>query len=186
MIVIKFIKYWTKVVQQESVDHVQIKYSVDDKVIDVHQFGNKAVAAPEFYKALEDFSSFVCTAAGLSKDLASAISVREITIKPNEDSEGNDTTIYVVACDLKSGHTATALAIKVQHKFLPEGFGEAILDIVEEAEEYVNGKRAQVEMELDGESNENGDPDDIEGPEDSDEVTDKTDETDLFTDGQNG
>lgn len=142
------VKCWSKIVQQDKVDHVKISYNDHGQEITLHEFGNNSTAAPELYQAIDDLSEPICLACGWNLDLASSISVREITIKPSEDKDGNENTIYTVVSSLKTGHTTTTLKNVINHKYLPEGFEECISDICDEAKEYVEGKRAQVELDL--------------------------------------
>ena len=146
------VKYWSKVVQTETVDHIRIAYSEDDSEMSLHKFGDKAVAAPEFYAAFENFSPVICKTLGVDESLANAISLREISISQSEDKEGNDNTSYSLVCGLKSGHATTELKISINHKYIPEGFKEAVQDIIDEAEEYISGKRSQTELELEPDS----------------------------------
>jgi hypothetical protein len=142
------IKYWTKVVQQESVDHVKIEYSDNGRDVTVHEYGNNSQAAPEFYKAMSDFSASVAAACNLPDEVVEKIAVREVSIHTSEDKEGEDNTSYVIVASLKAGTSSVTLRAEVQHKYIPEGFDDAISEIVTEAEEYVGGKRAQVALEL--------------------------------------
>lgn len=142
------VKYWSKVIQLKSVDHVKISFSDFGQETTIHEFGNNSTASPDFYKAMESFRESVCIACGWNLDLASSISVRELTIKPSEDKEGNDNTVYTVISSLKAGHTSATLRIDIQHKYLPDGFEDGINYIVEQAEKYVEGERAQTELDL--------------------------------------
>ncbi|MDD5060693.1 MAG: hypothetical protein PHN44_00210 [Candidatus Marinimicrobia bacterium] len=142
------IKYWTKIVQQESVDHVKIEYSDNGRDVTVHEYGNNSQAAPEFYKAMNDFSASVAAACNLPDELIEKISVREINIKIGEDKEGEDNTHYSIIASLKSGTTVTEIRATVQHKYIPEGFEDSILEIVAQAERYIKGERAQVALDL--------------------------------------
>jgi len=36
------------------------------------------------------------------------------------------------------------------YKFIPDGFAEVIVEVISEAENYVNGKRAQTELDFEG------------------------------------
>ena len=162
------VKCWSKVVQQDTVDHVKISYSEHGKDITLHEFGSNSTAAPEFYAAIKKFRESVCLSCGWNLDLAPSISVREISIKKSEDKEGNDNTVYTAISSLKAGHTTATLKTEVQHKYLPDGFEEAVKEIVEEAEEYVGGKRQQVEMELQEDDGAN-DPENYDLPEDEDD-----------------
>jgi len=142
------IKHWSKVVQNENVDHVTISYTDNGSDVTKHEFGNNSTAAPEFYNDFENLSEFVCKITGLSKDYESAIAVREVKIAISEDNDGNDNTKYTLIATFKSGHAITVLNVQINHKYIPEGFDEAIQNLINEAEEYICGKRAQVEMDL--------------------------------------
>lgn len=142
------VKYWTKVVKQNTVDHIKISYKYSDGEFTVHKFGENDVAAPEFYAAFEDFSPIICKLCGLKESMASAFSLREISIANSEDKEGNDNSEYTMVYSLKTGHANTTIKTTINHKFLPEGFAEAIGNIVDEAEEYLNGKRSQTMLDL--------------------------------------
>ncbi|MCK9599061.1 MAG: hypothetical protein M0R06_08480 [Sphaerochaeta sp.] len=142
------VKYWSKVVQQESVDHVKIEYSDNGRDVTVHEYGNNSQAAPEFYKAMNDFSASVAAACNLPDEVIVKIAVREVSIHISEDKEGEDNTSYVIVASLKAGTSSVTLKVEVQHKYIPEGFADAIADIITEAEEYVGGKRAQVALDL--------------------------------------
>lgn len=142
------VKYWTKVVQQESVDHVNIEYSDKGRDMTMHEYGNNSQAAPEFYKAINQFSYSIAVACNLNDDLIDKISVREISIHPSEDKKGEDNTKYSIVASLKAGTSTATLKVEVQHKYVPEGFDDAIFAIVKEAEEYVGGKRAQTELDI--------------------------------------
>lgn len=140
------IKVWTKVVKGNTIDHVRIAYNEGETETVVHKFGEDAIAAPEFYADIENLSPYVCKCCGISDDLKTAINVRDISIKPSEDKEGNETTQYTMDCSLKSGHATSSIKVSIQHKFIPEGFEDAVLSLINEAEEYVNGKRQQTEL----------------------------------------
>lgn len=151
---IEKVHYWKKVLQNDNVDHVAISYSEDGKAVTLHEYGNKAVAAPEFYAALENFSESVIAACSLPEELTSSIKVRSVGIKHSEDKEGSNNSVYTVVSSLKAGNTTATVTINLNHKYIPEGFEENLNAIIEEAEEYVNGKRSQVEMDFDGDVNE--------------------------------
>ena len=140
------IKHWSNIVQNETIDHVLINYKEGDKIVNYHQFGENAVAAPEFYSDFENMSEMVCKVTGLPKKLSSAISVREVTIAKSEDKDGNDNTKYTITSGFKSGHASTTITTSVQHKYIPEGFDEAIQNLINETEEYIGGKRQQTDL----------------------------------------
>ena len=141
------VKHWSAVVQNEDIDHVTIAYKDNGSDIKKHEFGNNSTAAPEFYGAFEDLSQFVCNIMGIEKKYESAVSVREVKIAQSEDNDGNDNTKYTIHFTFKSGHATTTCKIEINHKYIPENFDDAIQDLINEAEEYIGGKRAQVEME---------------------------------------
>lgn len=169
------IHYWKNVLQQDTVEHVRICYSVDGKEVNLHEFGNNTVAAPQFYKAMEDFSEHVVNTCGLSSDLVSAIKVRQINISPSEDKEGNNTTKYTIISSLKAGLANAVLTVEVQHKNIPDGFEDAMNDIIVEAEKYVEGERAQTRLNFEENEDEPYDPED-------DEITESDDEPSIFDD----
>lgn len=140
------VKYWKKTVQQDVVDHVSIAYSENGKEVKVHEFGSNSQAAPDFYFNMESFSKCVAAACNLPDELIDKIAVREISIKKSEDKEGTDNTTYSIIASLKAGTTTAELRCTVQHKYLPEGFEDAMVKITNEAEEYIGGKRAQVSL----------------------------------------
>lgn len=170
--IIKKVKYWSKVVQNDVVDHVNVSYTKDNQDIVLHDFGNNSTAAPELYKYFDDLSPFVCLICGINKKLESAISVRDVSISPSEDKEGDDNTKYTIVSSLKAGTANATLTVSVNHKYIPEGFDDAINDLIVEAEEYVNGKRAQTALDL-PESEAQNDPDESELPEDEEYETDE-------------
>lgn len=139
------VKYWHKTVQNEVVDHVVICHENDGTITSIH---SNSTAAPEFYKAMEDFSIPFAAACNLPDELIEKISVREINIKIGEDKEGEDNTHYSIIASLKSGTTVTEIRATVQHKYIPECFEDSILEIVAQAERYIKGERAQVELDL--------------------------------------
>lgn len=140
------VKHWTKTVQSESVGHVRVAYTDGDSDIAVHQFGEGAEAEPEFYEAFDNMSPYVCKICGLPEELKTGIQVRDISISPSEDKEGSDTTEYRLTGSLKAGHATSTIIVSVQHKFIPEGFAEAVKWLTEKAEEYVQGVRQQTEL----------------------------------------
>lgn len=140
-------KYWTKAVQSENVEHVRISY-IDNEgngtEITMHECGPNAVGTEEFYTAFANLPLYVCKICGLDDSLKTGISCRDISINPNEDKDGNDTTEYKLLCTLKAGHANAVLAVSIQHKFIPEGFEDAVLQLVKAAEKYVEGERNQL------------------------------------------
>jgi len=145
MMEITKVKHWSKMVQNETVDHVKISYSDGDKILDLHQVGMRATAAPEFYAAFENMTPVICAACGFKKQFETAIKLREISITRKEDKDGNDTTSYKMECSVKAGHANVSMTVTNQHKFVPEGFDGVVADLINEAEEYVGGKRMQTD-----------------------------------------
>lgn len=143
------VKYWNKNVKQTSVDHVQISYGENENETTLHCHDDNSTAAPEFYAAFENFSPIICKTCGLKESLASALSLREISIAQSEDKKGDDNSKYTLVYGLKSGKANTTVKTVINHKFIPEGFEEALQDITDEAEEYIGGKRTQTELDLD-------------------------------------
>lgn len=139
------IKYWTKAVQGTNVEHVRIIYSEGDTEINLHESGEDARAHKDFYDKFSALSVYACRITHLDEELKTAIVVKDIKIETSADKEGNDTTVYTLLCSLKSGYANTTMCIKIQHKYVPENFGDAVEDLVKEAEEYVNGKREEPE-----------------------------------------
>lgn len=140
------VKYWRKIVQGEGTDHVKIAYIEGDKEITMHQSGENATAAPEFYQGFKDMALPVCRACGLPEELATGIRVNSISLASSEDKEGNDNTTYTFSCTLKAGHARAELSVTIQHKFLPEGFEDAVVAITAQAEEYAKGTRGQTNL----------------------------------------
>lgn len=155
---IKHIKHWSKVVQNENVDHVTISYTDNGSDVTKHEFGNNSTAAPEFYVGFENLSPFVCKICSLDKKYQSAVSVREVKIAKSEDSDGDDNTTYALTCGFKAGHATVVFKVQVNHKYVPEKFDDAINTLVNEAEEYLTGKRAQTELDLTGSSDSDDQP----------------------------
>lgn len=167
---ITLIKHWSKVVQNNDVDHVTISYTDNGSDVTKHEFGNNSTAAPEFYNDFENLSPFVCKICSIERKYETAISVREVKISPSEDSDGEDNTMYTFVCGFKAGLATATLTVKVNHKNVPDDFDEAIRNLLNEAEEYLGGKRAQTKLDLD------------ETQEDPDETTESDDENTLFDD----
>ncbi len=167
------IKYWSKLVQNEVVDHVTISYRDNGSDVIKHEFGNNSTAAPEFYNDFENLSPFVCKICSMDKKYESAISVRDVKIAPSEDKEGEDNTVYTLTAGFKAGLATATLKVSVNHKNIPENFDEAIQNLVNEAEEYLGGKRAQTEMEF----NEDEGPEPEEEPEEEDDPEEPEEET---------
>lgn len=140
------VKWWKKTVKGDNVDHVRIGYAEGDMEQSLHQFGDNAEAAPEFYKAFEAFSPIVTKTVGLPEKLATGIKVDSVSITYSEDKEGTENTKYALSCKVKAGHATAVLNVTTQHKFIPEGFEEAMTALVNEAADYVEGKRAQTEL----------------------------------------
>lgn len=136
-------KFWTKAVQGENVEHVKIAYKDGDSETVIHEQGPNAVGTEQFYQAFWNLPLYVCKICGLDESLKTGIVCKDVSINPSEDKEGNDTTEYKLLCTLKAGHANAALAVSIQHKFIPEGFAEAIDQLVDEAEKYVDGERNQ-------------------------------------------
>ena len=167
---IEKVHIWKKVLQNDTVDHVEILYSEDSKTVNLHEYGENAIPAPEFFAAIENFSEFVVAACSLPEELTSAIKVRSVSIKQSEDKDFNNNSKYTVVSSLKAGNTTATLTIDVNHKYIPEGFEENLNAIVEEAKEYINGKRNQVEMNFDEDMNddpESSEEEEIQPDEDS-------------------
>lgn len=137
------IKYWTKAIKGENVEHVKIGYSDGDADNILHQYGVTAVALPSFYDAFNNLPVYVTKMCGLDEGLKTGIFVRDVSIDPSEDKDGNDTTRYTLIATLKAGHTNAVLAVSVQHKFIPEGFEDAISTLIDEAAKYVAGEREE-------------------------------------------
>lgn len=140
------VKHWRKIVQGEGTDHVRIAYIEGDKEITLHQSGENATAAPEFYEAFKAMALPICLACGLSEELATGIRVNSISLASSEDKEGNDNTTYTFSCTLKAGHARAELSVTIQHKFLPEGFEGAVVAITAQAKEYAKGTRGQTNL----------------------------------------
>lgn len=140
------VKHWTKVVQSENVEHVLIGYNDGDSKHVLHQFDKLAIAAPEFYQAFYNLPVYVCKIMHVGEGLKNGIFVSDVSITKDEDKEGNNTSIYKLICRMKSGHANTVITVTVQHKYIPEGFEQAINALIAEAKEYIGGKREQVDM----------------------------------------
>jgi len=137
---------WSSTVQDESVPHVRVIYSDGNKVLNVHEFGEKAAAAPEFYKAFDDLSPQVVAVCCLPVELQPAIKVRSVKINPKDDKNGDDSTVYTICGTVKAGHASLSFDVSVNHKHVPEGFTEAIDSLIENAGEYVDGKRGALDL----------------------------------------
>lgn len=144
--VITKIKYWSKAVAGGNVEHVRIAY-IDNEgngtEITMHESGPNAVGTEEFYSAFANLPPYVCLICGLNEQYKTGIFCRDVSIAPSEDKDGNDTTRYDLMCTMKAGHANAVLAVSVQHKFIPEGFAEAIEQLIAAAEKYVEGERNQ-------------------------------------------
>lgn len=171
------VKYWNKVVNNNMVNHVRIAYSNNGKDIILHEYGPNSEAAPEFYKAMEDFSDVVAEACNFPDEMIDKISVREISIHQSEDKEGEESTEYAIIFGIKSGTTNTTSKAELQHKYIPEKFLEGINSIINEAERYINGVRAQTELDLSAPSGENGN-----GDNNGDDADPSDDNDDYFSD----
>lgn len=142
------VKWWKKTVKGETTDHVRIGYNENDKELSLHQFGENAKAAPAFYEAFKAFSPLVATAIGLPAKMASGLIVDSVSISYSEDKEGNENTTYTMSVKVKAGHAGAVLNVSMNHKYIPEGFEDALSDLVGEGEDYVNGIREQTELPL--------------------------------------
>lgn len=147
--VITKIKYWSKAVADENVEHVRIAY-IDNEgngtEITMHESGPNAVGTEEFYSAFANLPPYVCLICGLNEQYKTGIFCRDVSIAPSEDKDGNDTTRYDLMCTMKAGHANAVLSVSVQHKFIPEGFAEAIEQLIAAAEKYVKGERNQLNV----------------------------------------
>jgi hypothetical protein len=142
------VKHWSKTVNNEVVDHVTISYQENGSDVTKHEFGNNSTAAPEFYECFDKMAEYVCKICSIDEKYVSAISVREVKIAPSEDKEGDDNTVYSFTSGFKAGLATATLKVSVNNKYVPENFDDAIQDLINEAEEYISGKRAQVEMDF--------------------------------------
>jgi hypothetical protein len=143
---IKKAKFWSKSVQGENIEHVRIEYKDGDSIHVLHQFDKCAVAAPEFYDAFNNLPVYVCKMAGLGEGLKHGIFVSDVQIEKSEDKHGNDTSIYKLICKLKAGYSNANLIVTCQHKYIPEGFAQAIKKLIDESKEYIDGKREQINL----------------------------------------
>jgi hypothetical protein len=143
---IKKAKFWSKSVQGENIEHVRIEYKDGDSIHVLHQFDKCAVAAPEFYDAFNNLPVYVCKMAGLGEGLKHGIFVSDVQIEKSEDKKGNETTIYKLICKLKAGYSNANLIVTCQHKYIPEGFAQAIKKLIDESKEYIAGKREQLDL----------------------------------------
>jgi len=137
------IKYWTKAIKGENVEHVKIGYSDGDADNILHQYGVTAVALPSFYDAFNNLPIYVTKMCGLDEVLKTGIFVRDVSIDYSEDKDGNNTSRYTLFSTLKAGHANAVLVVSVQHKFIPEGFEDAINTLIDEAEKYIDGERQE-------------------------------------------
>lgn len=140
------VKHWTKVVQSENVEHVLIGYDDGDSKHVLHQFDKCAIAAPEFYAAFNNLPVYVCKIMHVGEGLKNGIFVNDVSITKDEDKDGNNTSTYKIISRMKSGHANTCITVTVQHKYIPEGFEQAINALIAEAKEYIGGKREQLEL----------------------------------------
>lgn len=145
------VKFWSKAVQGENVEHVKIGYKDLEGDQMIHKVGNTAVATEEFYNAFYNLPIYVCKICALDEELQNGIFCKDVSISPSEDKEGNDTTEYTLLCTLKAGHATAVLSVSIQHKFIPEGFDQAIQTLIREAEAYIEGKRGQIDAFNDAE-----------------------------------
>lgn len=143
---ITHVKHWSKSIRGENVQHVLIGYNDGDSKHVLHQFDKTAIAAPEFYSAFNNIPVYACKIMHVGEGLKNGIFVNDVTIQKSEDKEGNNTSVYKLTCRMKSGHANTCITITVQHKYIPEGFEQAINALIKEAQEYIGGKREQVDM----------------------------------------
>lgn len=179
------IKHWSKDLQNDTVNHVTISYTEDGSDITKHEFGSNSTAAPEFYAEFDNLAPLVCKICGLDKKYNSAVSVREVKIAHSEDKEGDDNTTYTLISSFKAGHATATLKVSINHKYIPEGFEDTIQSLSDEAEEYLGGKRAQTELDLEnGESeerlqgNQENDPENYEIDVDPEDNSDQEEEED--------
>jgi hypothetical protein len=143
---IKKAKFWSKSVHGENIEHVRIEYKDGDSIHVLHQFDKCAVATPEFYDAFNNLPVYVCIMAGLGEGLKHGIFVSDVQIEKSEDKKGNETTIYKLICKLKAGHSNVSLIVSCQHKYIPEGFDQAIKKLIDESKGYIDGKREQLDL----------------------------------------
>jgi hypothetical protein len=143
---IKKAKFWSKSVHGENIEHVRIEYKDGDSIHVLHQFDKCAVATPEFYDAFNNLPVYVCIMAGLGEGLKHGIFVSDVQIEKSEDKKGNETTIYKLICKLKAGHSNVSLIVSCQHKYIPEGFDQAIKKLIDESKGYIDGKRDQLDL----------------------------------------
>jgi len=143
------------------VNHVIIEFKEDNKEVVLHEYdkpSRPARATPEFYQIFDDLRVFVNDICEFQESDIVKISVKGISLSYMEATKNSNEKTGVIfnsSKELVNGssdlHFCTPLRYD-EHpdvgQMLPENSFKVIEDLIALAERYVNGERAQCEMDL--------------------------------------
>jgi hypothetical protein len=148
------IKHWKKVSKEETADHVQVDYRDGNMEVSLHE---EQRAAPEFYKLFNELSAHVCKICEFADHENDRTIVTGVSIKYIEQEDGEDTIGVVFTARRKLVASPQDLSFSTPIKFEKHNDKDQTLTaeclgivnaLTAEAEEYVDGKREQIEMDL--------------------------------------
>jgi hypothetical protein len=148
------VKHYQKTEDDKAVDHVVIKYHEDDKEIILHK---TARAAPEFYRAFDDLSPHVCQIGEFAEHEKDRTRVSGMSVAYHTDKEGNKTMAVIFTAKRRLVASPQPLTFNTPAKYdnhpdPDQKMGPECLILVRQviaaADEYIDGKREQVTMDL--------------------------------------
>lgn len=149
--VITKIKQFAKTSQGSTVNHVIIQYQEGNATVTLHEYER---AAPEFYKLFADLSEHVNTICEFNTHEAERLTVEGVSLTFKEEENGDEKMGTVFTAKRKLFNSRNGLTINTplkwdEHKDPHQKLSQEAFATVEaltvEADEYIEGKREQVD-----------------------------------------
>lgn len=148
-----------KKIKITSDEKIHLEYEEENRQgsFDEYSFTSSEKPRPEFYKAMQDLAEFVCEICEFPSEDVEKIAVRGVSFSyAGED----DTMGAVITAQKELIYSNCPLNINTPHKpsdFYSEQEGDpdqllssdcvyALEELIEEAEKYIDGERAQIDM----------------------------------------